>query len=685
MESFSEMRESAEKMFYKSFTIEGNQNYKLPLPESMFVKKPWIIEELQNLKTLLNEVKSKLNCYPLSKWHKHTTNRNKAKDIEWRLRKEYDPELLTQAWCKFHEIISKYPLISKDLIIENNYEFSSLHLCEAPGAFITCLNHWLKTNLLATRWNWLATTLNPYYEGNKHCNMISDDRLIRHTLDNWFFGEDYTGNLLSCENLEALLKIYESKGKVSVVTADGSINCTNDPSEQELIVSPLHYCEVVAALHVLQTKGNFLLKIFTIFEHQSICLIYFLSCSFQTIHFYKPVTSKEGNSEVYVICLGFKGFEFILPHLKILKQQYGKTCSLPMFDKKDIPEHFIKQVISCASLFKKFQCEVIENNIKAYESNTGLNYYSIKTIAKIVADKYMINFPITKLHEALQVVGNTELKKWKSLFWVTQVTESYNEILYKRSLSPIKLLFYQAEKIPKLSNFDTISENLNFSFKGFHCNFIIKEGKQFTNILSSRFCTVQVAEIFEILFKIANEEKEIVLPNAKSLSRFVNEMQLDKQYKLVYFEFTKMYANNDVMSKLINIFCTLNVGDNLAFFGFLLLTQLNVGILFLLSDTFEDVEFGVNEQIGFYILFKNLTKNDYVLKNIQDIKEKLQVMDIKNKTVLSIVPITQIYDSEIYEYIEKINTWIAKFCIDYIASLNNKLFECTETEVVNTQ
>ena len=56
-------------------------------------------------------------------------------------------------------------------------------------------------------WDWIATTLNPYYEGNDNGHMIGDDRLIRHTGDNWYFGVDNTGNLMSERNLEGLKKL----------------------------------------------------------------------------------------------------------------------------------------------------------------------------------------------------------------------------------------------------------------------------------------------------------------------------------------------------------------------------------------------------------------------------------------------------------------------------------------------
>jgi hypothetical protein len=54
------------------------------------------VPRLQQLKTELNNVKSKLDSYNLSDWHKHTRAMNKAGDIQWKLRRELEPEFLTQ-------------------------------------------------------------------------------------------------------------------------------------------------------------------------------------------------------------------------------------------------------------------------------------------------------------------------------------------------------------------------------------------------------------------------------------------------------------------------------------------------------------------------------------------------------------------------------------------------------------
>lgn len=47
--------------------------------------------------------------------------------------------------------------------------------------------------------------------------------------------------------------------------------------------------------------------------------------SMMQVHLYKPATSKEGNSEVYVICLGYVGRQEFEPQLKLMKEQIGKN------------------------------------------------------------------------------------------------------------------------------------------------------------------------------------------------------------------------------------------------------------------------------------------------------------------------------------------------------------------------
>jgi cap2 methyltransferase len=80
-----------------------------------------------------------------------------------------------------------------------------------------------------------------------------------------------------------------------LITADGSIDCQENPNEQEMTTASLHYCELVAALGLLAKGGSFVLKAFTLFEHPSICSIYLIGALFEVVSVFKPATSKPGN------------------------------------------------------------------------------------------------------------------------------------------------------------------------------------------------------------------------------------------------------------------------------------------------------------------------------------------------------------------------------------------------------
>ena len=148
------------------------------------------------MKQRLNTTKSQLNSMPLQRWHKHTRKLNPAATVTGLLRKQVQlstrtlkstlcllqvqPELLTQAWEKFYECFSVYNLGPKARPPGEGEEgpqpYNSVHLCEAPGAFVTSLNHALSVQHPQAAWTWLASTLNPHYEGNDLGYMINDDR-----------------------------------------------------------------------------------------------------------------------------------------------------------------------------------------------------------------------------------------------------------------------------------------------------------------------------------------------------------------------------------------------------------------------------------------------------------------------------------------------------------------------------
>lgn len=441
-------------LFEKHFTISSEEDaHTFPEPGSMFMEPPWRLDSLQTLKSDLNEVKSRLNNFNLFEWQQHTTQMNKAGSIVGRVRKFTQPELLTQAWCKFYEIACSSHLVPLNEIRREG-NFTSVHLCEAPGAFVAALNHWLKANAPDVRWDWLATTLNPYCEENPYDRMIADDRFIRHTLEHWSFGADNTGDIMDLRNLDALIEKTSRSGDqrrpVLLVTADGSIDCMDMPGEQESTVAQLHFCETVACAHLLQKGGSFLLKLFTLFEHHSVCLMYLLACIFHRVTATKPASSKGGNSEMYIVCTGFKGRDCVAPYLNTLREHYGDALpARAMFNLRDIPDAFLRRIVGCSEFFKRHQCQIIEDNISTFRAQ-AFNDAELRQTKRIVAEKYAKDCGLTRIDPASEIVGREIVERSSNCFMNKKLRfDSYNE-RKRQDLSPRERLSHVRDEVKEI-------------------------------------------------------------------------------------------------------------------------------------------------------------------------------------------------------------------------------------------
>ncbi|XP_061670538.1 cap-specific mRNA (nucleoside-2'-O-)-methyltransferase 2 [Syngnathoides biaculeatus] len=354
---------------------------------------------LQGLKVSLNAVKNQLSDKNIEVWHEHTNSTNRAGKVIATVRSAANAEICTQAWCKFYEILGTFRLLPEEALASG--ELNTVHLCEAPGAFISALNHYIKTSE-HTRycdWSWAANTLNPYHEANAGGATIADDRLIANTLPWWFFGSDNTGDIMLQKHLLELQTFVANMRRVDLVTADGSFDCQENPDEQEALVAPLHYCEVTAALLLLSPGGSFVLKMFTLYEHSSVCLLYLLNCCFRSVSVFKPATSKAGNSEVYVVCLGYDRKEAARPLLAKLIRNYGAHMAEreALFPESSIPPSFLTQHEEMCAYFHALQVETITENLRLFEGTSAEQRQRLDYVRDGTALEYLQRFKVTFL------------------------------------------------------------------------------------------------------------------------------------------------------------------------------------------------------------------------------------------------------------------------------------------------
>ncbi|KAF6023125.1 CMTR2 [Bugula neritina] len=229
--------------------------------------------------------------------------------------------------------------------------------------------------------------------------------LIRYSLDRWLFGLDNTGDVTKSLNRKHIVQqAKENLGSnIRLVTADGSLDCQLSPSEQEMIVYPLILAEVHIALSLLAKSGVFVLKMFTLFETQTISLLYLLNSLFKHVDIHKPVTSKPGNSEVYVVCkcLLAEVSDNILSLIQSALDTGGPLMSL-----SEIPRSFLQQVRTAAAKFKDMQEQTITENMSTYGTQVTFisnekyarEYLSRMRLKPIPADQSVVvmSYPRTK-------------------------------------------------------------------------------------------------------------------------------------------------------------------------------------------------------------------------------------------------------------------------------------------------
>lgn len=106
------------------------------------------------------------------------------------------------------------------------------------------------------------------------------------------------------------------------------------------------------------------------FEHQTICLLYLLNLVFAKVTMYKPGSSKGGNSEIYIICLKYKGIEILNGIWNSLLDPF-KRGSFPkktaLFSLKEIDTKFLYQLFNGSQFFINKQMNRINDNIQNFQ------------------------------------------------------------------------------------------------------------------------------------------------------------------------------------------------------------------------------------------------------------------------------------------------------------------------------
>ncbi|PAV87362.1 hypothetical protein WR25_18266 [Diploscapter pachys] len=278
-------------------------------------------------------------------WRQHTKKMHPLGRIPTILRNNYNHEMTSQAYCKFMEIICTYP----QLLTSNDGMLSSFHLCEGPGHFLLAIDRHLCTFRPDLNWNWQANTLNPWEETMSPTDKLLDDCIVASQPANWHFGPDDTGDILKWDSAY-VQQIRDKFHGFDLVTADGSFYTQNAPAEQEQLVFPLLEAETKIGLALLKEGGSMVVKIYSMFNAETLDLFSNLIIQFRDVHVIKPLCSKAGNGEKYLILIGYN--------------------TLSGSSQRAIDDAKVR-LMKCDAHFTALQIQAINQNIKTLQTGSS--------------------------------------------------------------------------------------------------------------------------------------------------------------------------------------------------------------------------------------------------------------------------------------------------------------------------
>jgi len=260
-------------------------------------------------------------------------------------------QVISRAYFKLYEIIYYEPLIlTKNL--------DCFFICEAPGGFIECICDIRRKKNLITSF----TSVSKQNEFIKYDNYIEEKYLMYNDITN-------------TEEIEKVIdKVFLSfPSGLDLITADGGFDVKLFNS-QEILTSKLLLCEIYLALKTQKIGGMFIIKFFDMFSHNSLVYYLFLCTVYDYVKIIKPKTSRNCNSERYLVCYNYHGTqEKIIHDLWVIINNFKvdetvTTIVYPQIDFGSLPNNFIKKMC-------------IFNNLMVYEQIKTINE-SIKIVSK---------------------------------------------------------------------------------------------------------------------------------------------------------------------------------------------------------------------------------------------------------------------------------------------------------------
>jgi hypothetical protein len=324
-----------------------------------------------------------------------------AREVEKRVHKAGS---ITNAWMKCWEMIHTFNLVP----IDHPETFTIFCNAEFPGAFILALNHYIKTQTNTKKYEWYANSLWP---GDGKKETLKDSfKLYDKYPNRWLMNEENGGSVLDPK----MIKIIEDRlaDKVDLYTSDIGIGAEFNEEEAE---APLNLGQVICGLKTLKEGGTMVCKMFLFFKPFNMSLLRLLCNVFKHFYVTKPMASRGGNSEIYIIGKGYKKDQDVIDTLMQSLKTWNKT-SVNTYITPITEDFYVKLVYALYYIYGR-QLVFLKKNMDIVKAT--YNYFNGRE------PKYINPLDIEKTTEGEEFKFRKQLVEiWKNKFPVPPLSKA---------------------------------------------------------------------------------------------------------------------------------------------------------------------------------------------------------------------------------------------------------------------
>lgn len=304
--------------------------------------------------------------------------------VEW-----YGTQNVSNAWLKCYELLSDQTLgLCKPAAGDRFVYFDNAAF---PGSFILATWHYFNTIVTSRQYtgnkipklDWYASSL--AIAGD---NKYLDDsyNLWRNYPDRWLMDDTNNGDVTVVSNILTMAKKMETHGRCNLYTSDIGLT-TERYNDQATAHVPLNIGQIVCALLTLRPGGSMITKQYTLFDPINICLVYMLTTFFDDVYVVKPATSRQANSEIYLIGRKFK---YDLPTAQMIKNPYIAQLFKCLETKNYEPfftnfdKEFLDQILTIMTELNTLQITKLNHDVTAVRESVklGRNSPTVETFLK---------------------------------------------------------------------------------------------------------------------------------------------------------------------------------------------------------------------------------------------------------------------------------------------------------------